>query len=429
VAADRVIVVGGGPAGLMAADVLSTGGAAVEVFDAMPSVGRKLLLAGRGGLNLTHSEPLGDFLGRYEGREALEPALRAFGPEAVRAWAAGLGVDTFVGSSGRIFPTTMKAAPLLRAWLHRLRERGERFAMRHRCIGLESRGEHTVLRFETPDGTEDVEAATAVLALGGASWPRLGSDAAWTGWLAAAGTEIVPLGASNCGFDREGGWSEHFRVRHAGQPLKNVRLGAQGARGESFSRLGECVVTESGIEGSLVYAASALLSRSIAESGRALVHFDLLPARTPEFIAAELARPRGARSWATHLKSRLGLAGVKVGLLRECLPPDAWHDPQRLTATIKALPLALSAARPVAEAISSAGGVAFGALDEHLMFRSLPGVFCAGEMLDWDAPTGGYLLTACLATGAWAARGALARLRQAGRAGQASQAGQAGQAG
>ncbi len=409
-----MIVVGGGPAGLMAADVLSAGGAAVELFDAMPSVGRKLLLAGRGGLNLTHSEPFEAFLGRYTAcRAALEPALRAFGPEAVRAWATGLGIDTFVGSSGRVFPTTMKAAPLLRAWLQRLRDRGVRFAMRHRCVGLATSGGRTRLRFETPAGAEDVAAEAVVLALGGASWPRLGSDAAWVGWLAAAGAEITPLSASNCGFDVEGGWSEHFRARHAGEPLKNIRLTAAGARSETFSRLGECVVTASGVEGSLIYAASAWLAQRIAIEGRALVHLDLLPARALDFITAELTRPRGARSWSTHLRSRLGLAGAKAGLLRECLSPDVLHDPARLAPAIKALPLTLAATRPIAEAISSAGGVAFGALDERLMLRAHPGVFCVGEMLDWDAPTGGYLLTACLATGAWAAHGALQRLRDA----------------
>ena len=405
---DVVVVVGAGPAGLMAAEVLAAGGAKVEVFDAMPSVGRKFLLAGKGGLNLTHGEPFEAFVGRYGARRAeIEGLLRRFDAEALRAWAAGLGIATFVGSSGRVFPHDLKAAPLLRAWLNRLRGAGVVFHARHRWIGWDEAGR---ARFDTPDGERAVDARALVLELGGASWPRLGSDGTWWPLLAARGIELAPLQPANCGFDV--GWTAHFRERHAGAPVKPVALDFRGRDGARFHRQGEFVVTEGGIEGSLVYVASALLRDEIAAHGEATVHLDLLPDRDAGFVAAEVARPRGSRSLSTHLKSRLGIAGVKAALLHELLDREAMHDPTQLASALKALPLRLVAPRPIAEAISSAGGVRFEALDERLMSRALPGVFCAGEMLDWEAPTGGYLLTACFASGRAAGQGVLDWLRQ-----------------
>ena len=403
----RVAVIGGGPAGLMAAEVLAAGGAQVELFDAMPSVGRKFLLAGKGGLNLTHSEPFEAFAGRFGARRGvIEPMLRAFGPAELRAWAQALSVSTFVGSSGRVFPTDLKAAPLLRAWLARLRAAGVVFHMRHRWLGwLESDGANA-LRFAAPRGELAHRADAVVLALGGGSWARLGSDGAWVPLLEQRGVEVAPLQPSNCGFD-VAGWSEFFRSRFAGHPMKTVALSVRGAGGTAFEQAGEFVVTEGGVEGSLVYAASAPVRELIAANGSALAHIDLLPGRSAEFVQAEVARPRGSRSLSTHLKSRLGIDGVKAALLRELLPREVIADPVQLAATLKALPLTLVRARPLDEAISSAGGVRFEALDDSLMLRAAPGVFCCGEMLDWEAPTGGYLLSASMASGAAAARGVL----------------------
>jgi uncharacterized flavoprotein (TIGR03862 family) len=393
----------------MAAEVAAQGGAQVDVYDGMPSVGRKFLLAGKGGLNLTHAEPLERFLTRFRSRSPrLEPWLRTFGPQQVREWAQGLGVSTFVGSSDRVFPTDMKAAPLLRAWLQRLRVAGVRFHMRHRCVGV-SAGQGLTLRFDSPAGERVAQADAVVLCLGGASWPRLGSDGAWSTWLGEQGADIAPLRPANCGFDVEG-WSQHLRERHAGQPLKSVRLSFQPAEGQRFEQIGECVLTDSGLEGSLVYAASGALRDAIDAHGSATVQLDLLPARSQSWVQDELAHPRGPRSFATHLRSRLGLHGVKAALLYELVPKSDMSDPARLAAAIKALPIRLVKARPVAEAISTAGGVRFECLDDRLMLAARPGVFCAGEMLDWEAPTGGYLLTACLSTGRAAATGALAWL-------------------
>ena len=400
----------------MAAEVLAQAGIQVDVYDAMPSVGRKFLLAGKGGLNLTHSEALGPFLDRYGARRAqIEPLLREFGPDALRAWAHGLGVSTFVGSSGRVFPTDMKAAPLLRAWLHRLRGAGVRFHMRHRCLGwADGDVASPRLRFAAPHGELTIAPRCTVLALGGGSWSRLGSDGAWVPWLMQLGVEVAPLRPSNCGFDitrGEGvGWSEHFRVRFAGQPLKTVALSWRAENGDPMRQRGEFVVTQSGVEGSLVYTLSAAARNSIAATGRALLQLDLLPDRELEFVRAEVARPRGSRSLSTHLKSRLGIDGVKAGLLHELLPREAFADPEQLAAAIKALPMTLIATRPIDEAISSAGGVCFEALDAGLMLDRLPGVFCAGEMLDWEAPTGGYLLQACFSTGAFAAHAILNKI-------------------
>lgn len=399
-----VAVVGGGPAGLMAAEALAGAGHVVDVFDAMPSVGRKFLLAGKGGLNLTHGEDFEPFLGRYAERApALRPLLQAFDGPGLRAWAHALGVPTFVGSSGRVFPKDLKAAPLLRAWLHRLRGQGVRFHMRHRWLGF---GEGGALRFATPAGEASVRPAATVLALGGASWPQLGSNGAWVPLLAERGVDLAPLRPSNCGFDVA--WSEHFASRHAGHPLKGVALAFEG-----WQQAGECVVTAGGVEGSLVYAASAQLREAIARQGEAVFHLDLLPQRSLAWVAAELAHPRGPRSLSTHLKTRLKLEGVKAGLLWETVPKEVQSDPTRFAAAIKSLPVRATAPRPIAEAISTAGGVRFEALDVRLMLRAMPGVFCAGEMLDWEAPTGGYLLTACFASGLAAGRGATAWMARA----------------
>ena len=406
----RVAVVGGGPAGLMAAEVLAAGGVEVDLFDAMPSVGRKFLLAGRGGLNLTHSEPTAALLARFGARsEALRAAIGAFDGAAVRDWAAGLGIATFVGTSGRVFPKDMKAAPLLRAWLHRLRAAGVRVHVRHRWTGWDEQG---ALRFETPAGVQTCRPEATVLALGGASWPRLGSDGAWAPWLQACGVEMAPLQPANCGFDvaptapGRTGWSDHLRQRHAGQPLKTVAARFLEDGGPAEAQQGEFVLTDTGIEGSLVYAFSARLRDRIAAAGRAHWLVDLLPQHSEAQVLAHVRHPRGPRSLSTHLKSRLGLQGAKMALLHELLTAEQLHDPAALAAGIKALPIPLVRPRPAAEAISTAGGVRFAALDEKGMLRALPGVFCAGEMLDWEAPTGGYLLTACLATGRVAGQGA-----------------------
>jgi uncharacterized flavoprotein (TIGR03862 family) len=418
-----VAVIGAGPAGLMAASVLQAQGAQVDVFDAMPSVGRKFLLAGIGGLNLTHSEPAPGFIARYAERaSALAPFLDAFGADAVRAWALALGVGTFVGTSGRVFPKDLKAAPLLRAWLHRLRSGAAgappvQFHMRHRWLGWAPPAQDDAApawRFATPDGETTLSFDAAVLALGGASWSRLGSDGAWVPLLAERGAEIAPLRPSNCGFDvlstgpGRDGWSDHLRDRFAGEPVKPVAITVIDAQGVPHRQQGEFVLTRTGIEGSLVYAFSAGLRDAIAAQGHATLTLDLLPQHSPAQVLAETLRPRGARSLSTHLKSRLNLQGVKTALLHELLTPAQLNDPEVLAGFIKALPLLLAATRPIDEAISTAGGVRFESLDARLMLRKVPGLFCAGEMLDWEAPTGGYLLTACLSTGRAAGEGVMA---------------------
>ena len=425
-----IAVIGAGPAGLMAAEVLSAAGISVHVFDAMPSVGRKFLLAGIGGLNLTHAEPFDVFTTRFgERATACANWLQGFDAQAIREWAKGLGIDTFVGSSQRVFPTDMKAAPLLRAWLHRLRhpQQGEpvRFHMRHRWNGNITRSDTSntptwQLEFDTPHGVQSVHAHAVLLALGGGSWARLGSDGAWQSWLRALQIEVAPLVPANCGFDisvgSRTGWSEHLRTKFAGTPLKSVVLSSTDAQGHRFSRKGEMVITEHGIEGSLVYAASALLRNEIARSGSAHLHLNLRPDFSAEHVLAEVRHPRGSRSLSSHLKSRLNLQAVHLALLHEVLSKDALSDPVQLAQAIQHLPITLVATRPLDEAISSAGGVKLEVLDDSLMSRHTPGLFAAGEMLDWEAPTGGYLLSACLASGRHAANGALTYLHLNSRA-------------
>jgi uncharacterized flavoprotein (TIGR03862 family) len=401
-----VAIIGGGPAGLMAAEVLAKGGARVDLYDAMPSLGRKFLMAGKGGMNITHAEPFDIFLTRYGARRPdIEPHLRDFSPEKLREWVHGLGIDTFVGTSNRVFPADMKAAPLLRAWLHRLREIGVHFHVRHRWCGWNDSG---ALRFATPEGEYTANADAVVLALGGGSWPQLGSDGAWVPLLAQRDIPVAPLRPANCGFDVK--WSPYFCEHFVGEPLKSVAAAVGDSR-----KQGECVITEHGIEGGLIYAHSAALRNEIERTGHATLHLDLLPDWSLQRVQIEVSHPRGSRSLSSHLQSRLGLKGVKANLLREILSAEQMHDPVLLANTIKDLPLRLISARPLSEAISTAGGITFAAVDEKMMLKNLPGVFCAGEMLDWEAPTGGYLLSACFASGFAAGKGVLDWLRQSGK--------------
>ncbi|WP_456705260.1 NAD(P)/FAD-dependent oxidoreductase [Bradyrhizobium sp. USDA 4449] len=402
-----VAVIGAGPAGLMAAEVLASGGARVTVFDAMPSAGRKFLMAGRGGLNLTHSEALPDFLPRYrEAMPHLRSAVEAFPPEALRDWSAALGQPTFVGSSGRVFPKTFKASPLLRAWLRRLDAAGVQFAFRHRWAGWDGNGR---LQFQTPDGTRAVASKVSVLALGGASWPRLGSDGAWVDCLAAKGIAVSELRPANSGFTVS--WSDVFRDRFEGQPLKGVALtvGAHTVRGEAM-------ITRAGIEGGAVYALSAELREAVLGIGRATLTIALRPDLTTEALATRLSGTRGKQSLANFLRKAAQLSPVGIGLMQEAAiasgRPLAVFSPVELADLVNAIPVRLTGVAPIGRAISTAGGIAFDELDEKFMLRKLPGVFAAGEMLDWEAPTGGYLLQASFATGAAAGRGALDWLKR-----------------
>jgi uncharacterized flavoprotein (TIGR03862 family) len=398
----HVAVIGAGPAGLMAAEVLTNGGAAVTVYDAMPSVGRKLLMAGRGGLNLTHSESLPQFLTRYgDAAPYLKTAIEALPPQALREWSAALGQPTFVGSSGRVFPEAFKASPLLRAWLRRLDGSGVQFALRHRWTGWDDSGH---LAFETPQGQRTVEAHATVLALGGASWPRLGSDGSWAEMLAAKGVAISPLRPANCGFTVA--WSDIFRNRFQGQPLKGISLsfGAQVVRGEAM-------ITAAGIEGGAIYALSADLREAVLRSGQATLHVALRPDLDARDLAAKLSAQRGKQSLSNFLRKAAHLSPVAIGLLQEAAIASGVSLSQlpaaELAAWINAVPVRLNGVAPIARAISTAGGICFDELDDGFMLRRLPGVFAAGEMLDWEAPTGGYLLQASFATGAAAGRGAL----------------------
>lgn len=402
-----IAIVGGGPAGLMAAEVLAQPGLEVHLYDAMPSVGRKFLLAGIGGLNLTHAEPFSDFVLRYGSRQSeIAPLLHHFSPQMVRDWARDLGIETFVGSSRRVFPLEMKAAPLLRAWLRRLRVAGVIFHTRYRWHGWNT---NRALKFSTPDGENSVHADVVILALGGGSWAKLGSDGAWLPLLAEQGVTIAPLQPANCGFEVQ--WSEYFRGRFAAQPVKSVILSFTDASGKYYQKRGELMITAPGVEGSLLYAFSAPLRDTIAARGSVTVNLDLAPDRSLADLVKALSKPRGAKSMANHLRNQIGITGVKAGLLRESLSAVAFADPTQLAAALKAVPIKLITARPIDEAISTAGGVCFESLDAQLMLKAMPGVFCAGEMLDWEAPTGGYLLTAALASGRAAGLGALAWLQ------------------
>lgn len=400
----HVAIIGGGPAGLMAAEVLSQAGVRVDLYDGMPSVGRKFLLAGVGGMNITHSEAYPAFLSRYAERAPqIAPLLRVFDADALCKWIHDLGIETFIGSSGRVFPTDMKAAPLLRAWLKRLRDSGVVIHTRHRWLGWD---EHGALRIDSPEGEITVKPDATLLALGGGSWSRLGSDGAWMLALEPHGVGLAPLQPSNCGFEVQA-WSELMVSKFAGAPLKNIAIGLN----DDVPRLGECVITATGIEGSLIYALSAPIREAINQYGAAVVHIDLLPGRPGDKLQAALSKPRGSRSMAKHLHSQVGIDGVKAALLRELTDAATFADPALLARAIKALPLTLVKTRPLDEAISSAGGVTFEAMDERLMLKALPGVFCAGEMLDWEAPTGGYLLTGCFASGRAAGLGVVQWLK------------------
>ena len=404
----RLAVVGGGPAGLMAAEVARAAGLEVDLYEAKGSVGRKFLIAGKGGLNLTHSEAGPAFVQRYRERApAIADWLRDFDAGDLRAWARGLGVETFVGSSGRVFPSDLKAAPLLRGWVRRLRESGVRFHVQHRWLGWSEDG----LRFATPAGEIAARADAVVLALGGGSWPQLGSDGTWQPLLGERGVDLAPLQPANCGFDVD--WSPHLATRHAGAPLKPVVAHWRDASGGEHQLQGECVISADGIEGSLVYALSAELRQAIERAGHAILQLDLAPGRSLQRLQQDLSRPRGHRSTSEHLRRQAGISGAKAALLYELLDKTQLDDPAVLAATIHRLPLTLRRPRPLAEAISSAGGVRLESMDAALMLEALPGTFCAGEMLDWEAPTGGYLLTACFASGYRAGKGAVAWLETA----------------
>lgn len=403
--AKTIAIIGGGPAGLMAAEVLSRAGMTVSLYDAMPSVGRKFLLAGIGGLNITHSEAFGNFCSRYSPESsALQLCLNQWTPSDLRQWVHELGIDTFVGSSGRVFPKEMKAAPLLRAWLHRLRQQGVRFHVRHRWLGWT---DHGALLIASPSSKITIHPDATILALGGASWPKLGSDGAWVSCLAGQDIQIAPLQSANCGFTVS--WSEHLKNRFSGEPLKSIAINFRDHTGQMHQRQGESLITREGIEGSLIYALSRPLRDTINATGSARLSIDLAPERTEAQILDTLCR-RGSKSLSSYLKSALSFSSIKTALVYEALNKTQITDLQTLASTIKALPITLVAPRPIDEAISTAGGVCFSNLDAHLMLTARPGTFIAGEMLDWEAPTGGYLLTACLATGRQAGRGALAWL-------------------
>jgi len=401
----QVLIIGAGPAGLMAAELLGPH-ADVTVCDAMPTTGRKFLMAGVGGMNITHSEPFDAFVARYrDAADWLRPMLMQFGAEQLCAWIHGLGIETFVGSSGRVFPREMKAAPLLRAWLQRLKAQQVRFLMRHRCNAWRGGREFV---FETPEGEKMLTADAVVFALGGGSWSKLGSDGRWVEWMRQHGIVVNDLRVSNCGFDLA--WSDFFREKFAGEPVKLITVSITGCDGSLRQRQGEFVITRYGIEGTAIYALSADIRERLQRDGDATISLDLLPQFSVAQVQTALSKARGSKSLSSFLSAQLGIKGVKANLLREVLTPMQLNDVESLAKTIKALPLKILASRPLDEAISSAGGIARDELTEHLMLKKIPGVFCAGEMLDWEAPTGGYLLTACFATGYAAGLGAAAYL-------------------
>jgi uncharacterized flavoprotein (TIGR03862 family) len=389
----KIAIIGGGPAGLMAAQAAIGFGHSVHVFEGKPSVGRKFLIAGRGGLNLTHAEAMGDFCPRFGAQQGpVSHWLADFDNTQMRRWAADLGIDTFIGSSGRVFPSDMKAAPLLRAWLKHLREMGVQFHVNHRCTGFD---DARVLHFKNASGASEFQADAIVLAMGGASWPQLGSDGQWLDWLKPLGLQVEPLQAANCGFNVP--WSDFFKAKFAGVPLKPLRMALAGSSAEGLQ--GECVVSEYGIEGSLIYALSADIRETITRHGECTVWLDLLPDHTLERITKASSKPRNGRSLSDFLRRHFNVAPVKTALLYELAEKTDLADPHKLAQRLKALPLTLHSTRPIAEAISTAGGVALPQLNDTLMWRERPGVFFAGEMLDWEAPTGGYLLTASMASG------------------------------
>lgn len=404
----KIAIIGAGPAGLMAAQVLAEAGYPPVVFDAMPSAARKFLQAGRGGLNLTHGEDFELFKTRYfEAKNLLTPALEKFTPTDLRAWAESFGFETFVGSSGKVYPLDKKAAPLLRAWLHQLKSQNTMFHMKHRWLGWQpsqtsEEGVFQTWQFDTPDGLKTFEFDAVILALGGVSWPHLGSTGSWVAPLSEKGIRISPLQPANMGFDVY--WSEVFKTKFAGTPLKNVQLSFTTEQGETLSQLGELMLTEKGVEGSLIYTFSKLLREQLALHAPLTIHLDLFPHRTLSQLTEQLSGPQGKQSLSSFWK-RFGLTGVKASLLREVLNKTELNQPGLVASALKSLPLNLIAMRPIEEAISTAGGVGFTNLNEELMLTAMPGVFCAGEMLDWEAPTGGYLLTGVMAQGKQAAEG------------------------
>jgi uncharacterized flavoprotein (TIGR03862 family) len=397
------IVIGGGPAGLIAAEHLASQGLSVDVFESKPAVLRKFLVAGKGGLNLSRNEDFETFLSRYGKRlKDLEPFLRVFGPSELRAWVQNLGFETFVGSSGKIFPSDMQAVSLRLAWIHRLEQQGVRFHLNHRWLGWDQVDN---LLFQTKSEKVIASAKAVILTLGGASWPATGSNGAWVTTLQKKGVKVSPLKPANCGFDVK--WSDYFRNRFQGTPLKSIGVLFQPTLGKPLQQKGEFLITHYGVEGSLIYTFSAAIRDEIFEYGHATIYLDLAPDWTIEQLETRLSRPRGSRSISSHIQKSVGIHGVKAGLLWEYLPRSVFDDHKQLAAAIKSSAIPLIAPRPIEEAISTAGGVCFEDLNDHLMLRNLPGVFCAGEMLDWEAPTGGYLLTACFSTGLAAAEGVI----------------------
>lgn len=402
IAGRTVAVIGGGPSGLMASELLAGAGAEVDVYESMPTVGRKFLRAGLGGLNITHSEPYEAFCSRYGDRRTdLQSVLDLFPPDALCAWVHDLGIETFIGTSGRVFPKEMKAAPLLRAWIHRLRGMGVRINTRHSLVGIDSDNSIILKNSDTEFSTRP---DAVILALGGASWPQLGSNGSWAPWLQEKGVEFVPFESANCGFEVP--WSDHLKEKFSGAPLKAVSLTFTDLDGVTESREGELLISEYGVEGSLIYAFSKRIREYLKVHGKATVYIDLLPGRSAERVLQDLSRPREKRSLSRHLQGCFGKDALKRALLFELLTREQMEAPDMLAELVKALPVTINATRPIDEAISSAGGVKFESIDENFMLKAVPGVFVAGEMLDWEAPTGGYLLTACFATGVAAAIGA-----------------------